>query len=166
MFFYDVHGLLTIASDVVLPELASFVAPGSGPDRAMLRVRVRSWLGRHSLTAGDDTTVYDEGLAGLGFGVRIALGERIEVEASTLLRRSPHVLYTNVVEPILRWTFVRKGWALIHGACVGVGGDAYLITARTDTGKTTTLLTLLRRSSPTTSAWSTRTAGCSPTRSR
>ena len=144
-FYYDVHGLVTVASDVVLPELLAFSRLGGGPDRPTVRVRVRPWLGRHALPAGDDTTIYDEGLAGLGFAVRIALGERIEVEASALLRRSPHVLYTNVVEPILRWTFVRKGWALIHGACVGVGDDAYLVTARTDIGKTTTLLTLLRR---------------------
>ena len=37
------------------------------------------------------------------------VGDRIEVVASPLLRCSPHVLYTNVVEPILRWTFVEQG---------------------------------------------------------
>jgi hypothetical protein len=50
------------------------------------------------------------------------------------------VLYTNVVEPILRWTFVRKGYALVHAACVSMDGHAVLITARTDTGKTSTIL--------------------------
>jgi hypothetical protein len=61
------------------------------------------------------------------------------------LRQSPHVLYTNVVEPILRWTFVEKGYALVHGACISFGENAYMITARTDTGKTTTILRLLDR---------------------
>ena len=38
---------------------------------------------------------------------------------------------------------MKKGYALAHGACVAFGGKAYLITARTDTGKTTTILRLL-----------------------
>jgi hypothetical protein len=69
----------------------------------------------------------------------------MEVVASPLLRRSPHVLYTNVVEPILRWTLVQKGCALVHGACVARHGKAVLITAETDTGKTTTILRLLSK---------------------
>jgi len=69
------------------------------------------------------------------------------VLASPLLRWSPHVLYTNLAEPILRWTLVEKGYALIHGACLAVDGRAHLITARTDTGKTTTLLQILSRQS-------------------
>ena len=39
--------------------------------------------------------------------------------------------------------FVERGYALVHGACLVDGDDAYLITARTDTGKTTTMLKLL-----------------------
>lgn len=62
-----------------------------------------------------------------------------------MLALSPHVLYTNVIEPILRWTFVKKGYALVHGATIAFGDDAYMITARTDTGKTTTLLKILSR---------------------
>ena len=49
------------------------------------------------------------------------VGHRIEVVASPLLRRSPHVLYTNVVEPILRWTLVSKSYALVHAACFADG---------------------------------------------
>ena len=53
------------------------------------------------------------------------------------------MLYTNVVEPILRWTFVERGYALVHAACLADGEDAFLLTARTDTGKTTTSLKML-----------------------
>jgi hypothetical protein len=60
-----------------------------------------------------------------------------------MLRFSPHVLYTNVIEPLLRWTFVKRGYALVHGATIAFGNSAYMITARTDTGKTTTLLKIL-----------------------
>jgi dolichol-phosphate mannosyltransferase len=71
------------------------------------------------------------------------VGDRIEVVASSLLRYSPHVLYTNVVEPILRWTLVSKNYALVHAACFADGEHAFMITARTDTGKTTTCLKTL-----------------------
>jgi putative flippase GtrA len=88
---------------------------------------------------------YVEG-RGFGFGIAIEqVGEQIEVLASPLLERSPHVLYTNVVEPILRWLLASKGYALVHGACFANNGHAMMITARTDTGKTTTCLQLLDR---------------------
>jgi hypothetical protein len=60
-----------------------------------------------------------------------------------MLKHSPHVLYTNVVEPTLRWCFVERGYALAHAACISAGGRATLITAKTDTGKTTTILKTL-----------------------
>jgi dolichol-phosphate mannosyltransferase len=89
---------------------------------------------------------YIEGRRGLGFGVEIeVVDDRIEVLAAPLLERSPHVLYTNVVEPILRWLFASKGFALVHGACFADGDSALMVTARTDTGKTTTTLKLLDR---------------------
>ena len=68
---------------------------------------------------------------------------KVDVVASPSLHLSPHVLYTNVVEPIFRWKFVEMGYALVHGATIAFGNDAYMITARTDTGKTTTLLKIL-----------------------
>ena len=86
---------------------------------------------------------YREGPGRLGFGISIRRGAKIEVTASRLLKRSPHVLYTNVVEPILRWTFVERGYALVHAACLAAGDSAFLVTAKTDTGKTTTSLRLL-----------------------
>jgi hypothetical protein len=86
---------------------------------------------------------YDEVLGRFGFGADIEIGERVHVLATPLLRRSPHVLYTNVVEPILRWTLVEKGYALVHAACMANGDHAVLVTARTDTGKTTTCLKTL-----------------------
>ena len=68
---------------------------------------------------------YDEGFGELGFKARIEIGEFVEVWTSSFLKRSPHVLYTNLVEPILRWTFVKKGYALVHAACLDFGEDAY-----------------------------------------
>ena len=86
---------------------------------------------------------YDEGLGSAGFATQITIGRRTDIVASKLLKHSPHVLYTNIVEPVLRWTFVEHGYALVHAACLAVGDRAFLITARTDTGKTTTILKTL-----------------------
>ena len=43
----------------------------------------------------------------------------------------------------MRWTFADRGYALVHAACLADGEEAFLVTARTDTGKTTTSLRLL-----------------------
>ena len=146
-FAYRIHDILRIDSEVLLPELAYFRVddPGERPD---VRIRI---AGSQALPevetenpAGSDFS-YREILGPLGFWVRITYGARADVLASPLLRLSPHVLYTNVVEPLFRWMLVEKGYALVHAACLAVGGKAILLTAPTDTGKTTTILQLLKR---------------------
>jgi dolichol-phosphate mannosyltransferase len=139
-YSYDIHGIISVSSEVRLPELERFRVGGlaSEPD-----IRVR--LGR--VSANDNgvgsAVRYSEGPGGLGFGLVIHAGRQIEATASRLVGRSPHVLYTNVVEPILRWSFAERGYALVHAACLADHGRAFLLTARTDTGKTTTSLKIL-----------------------
>jgi hypothetical protein len=145
---YSIHDRLTVASEVALPELEPFrtAAAPAHPD-----ISVRIGRVRHSDSARPDARhiVYDDGLGPLGFQCQIDLGDDgIQVIGSPLLRFSPHVLYTNVVEPILRWTFAGRGYTLVHGACLAWGKSAYLITALTDTGKTTSILQLLKDSGP------------------
>ena len=140
-YSYDIHGIVSVMSDARLPELERFRV-GLLADDPDLRVR----LGRISANGdglGPSAIRYREGPGRLGFGVEIEVGMPIEATASALVGRSPHVLYTNVVEPILRWTFADRGYALVHAACLADGEQAFLITARTDTGKTTTSLRLL-----------------------
>jgi putative flippase GtrA len=141
---YDIHGVITVTSQVALPELEPFRTqqPVLAPT---IDVRLGDTKrGTHQTGSdGRQHVRYDEGLGFLGFGIDLRLGDRIDVLAKPILKYSPHVLYTNVVEPILRWTFVRKGYALVHGACLAYSEDAFLVTARTDTGKTTTMLRML-----------------------
>ncbi len=149
---YDIHGIVTVWSEAWLPELERFLT-AEPIERPTIRVRIGGLrspgrLGRAgmvSATPDGRRFFYDDGLGPLGFWIDVTMGETVEVIASPFLRRSPHVLYTNVVEPILRWTFVSKGYALVHGACIAFGDEAYLVTARTDTGKTTTILRVLDR---------------------
>ncbi len=141
---YDIHGIIAVESEGKLPELEPFRV--SGLDRpADITVRIGA-LPRIAPQPTDRFSRhlrYTERGGNLSFGADILLGETVDVLATPLLRYSPHVLYTNLVEPILRWEFARRGYALAHGACIVRGTDAFMVTARTDTGKTTTMLKLL-----------------------
>ena len=148
MNLYSIHGLVAVESDVALPELERFRVPELRM-RPSIRVRTGA-LGRtqseliKALGFSARHIRYDEGLGRFGFAVDISVRKSTTtIVAAPLLRVSPHVLYTNIVEPVLRWTFVRQGYALVHAACVSFGDDAVLVTARTDTGKTTTILKTL-----------------------
>src|SRR6185312_7003489 len=74
----------------------------------------------------------------------IDMEDPVVVTAGPLLALSPHVLYTNVVEPLLRFILVSKGRMLLHAACISIGGRPIMLSAKTDTGKTSTILTMLR----------------------
>src|SRR5215204_6920934 len=156
---YSIHEILKVASMFELPELEYFRVPAltADPDiRLRLERRRRKDRRKRNVVRAQSAIKkqqrsnserrfekkihYAESLGRLGFEISIAYKDLVEVAVSPILRFSPHVLYTNVVEPILRWSFVRKGYALVHAACVAVDGQAVLVTAQTDTGKTSTIL--------------------------
>jgi dolichol-phosphate mannosyltransferase len=87
---------------------------------------------------------YEEHLGRLGANFRVDIGSQIDVLVSPSLARSPHVLYTNVIEALLRFQSVSRGFILLHSACMELDGHGYLLSARTDTGKTGTVLRMLR----------------------
>ncbi len=155
LYQYDVHGIMKIQSVVRLPELAAFnvettVQPdiiirrrwlGGGP-----RIRVRTWR-------DGDTIRYREhfGALSAAFDVRLPHGAGadtstagpIELDANWLLCWSHHVLYTNMVEPLLRFILIARGHVLLHCAAVDGPNGAIVMSAQTDTGKTSTVLRLL-----------------------
>jgi hypothetical protein len=138
---YDIHGILTVHSEVALPELAAFRVDEL-QDEPTVDVRLGN-IDAPCYPAGSRTVTYRERVGRHGFAIRLELGPRATIIASPFLSTSPHVLYTNAVEPVLRWAFVERGYALVHGACLSADGRAFIITARTDTGKTTTVLKTL-----------------------
>src|SRR5215217_509999 len=146
-FSYNIHNIIQVASMFELPELEYFRVPAltADPDIRVRLERRRKERRKASRNGGvprrtQDNIHYAESLGRHGFEVTISNKNTVEVAVSPILQYSLHVLYTNVVEPILRWTFVRKGYALVHAACVSFDGRAVLVTARTDTGKTSTIL--------------------------
>jgi len=146
-YSYNIHNIIQVASMYELPELEYFrvAALTTDPDIRIRLERRRKERRKAPRSGGilrrsTNNIHYGESLGRYGFEVTISPKNTIEVAVSPILRHSLHVLYTNVVEPILRWTFVRKGYALVHAACVSFDGQAVLVTARTDTGKTSTIL--------------------------
>ena len=142
---YDVHGLVTLESagraaraGAVRGDRLDFAGPDPDRVRALLE-RCRRH-GRSRAPTARTAIAYRERP---GSAVVYDFGETTVVTTCPFLRYSPHVLYTNCVEPLLRWTFAEQGYALVHAACVTSGDRAFLITARTDTGKTTTILKTL-----------------------
>ena len=149
-YAYDIHGIVTVMSDARLPELERFRIGEliGSPDIRVRLGKASAKRAQASLNGASPSTHNGSAPAicyreRLGFGVTIRVGGGVDARASSLLRWSPHVLYTNVVEPVLRWTFAERGYALVHAACLADGEDAFLVTARTDTGKTTTALRVL-----------------------
>jgi hypothetical protein len=72
------------------------------------------------------------------------MGDPIEIKVSPVLAISPHVVYTNIVEALLRFLLVSKGYVLLHSAAIADEHGSTLLSAQTDTGKTSTVITLVR----------------------
>jgi len=139
---YDVHGVIRIASNHRLPELGYFGvdALDAPADILVMTSTLAPLPGTFKNSPSRRSIRYNDGLGRIGFDIRIDYRAAIEVTVSALIAISPHVLYTNVLEPVLRWAFVQRGYCLIHAACLSFDGKAVLVTAKTDTGKTSTII--------------------------
>ena len=143
---YDVAGVVAIESEVVLPELGLFQTRAL-QQPADIAIRVGAVGGglrwRPHVTHGPRFVAYDEHLGSVA-NFRLDFKQQIEVTVGPLLARSPHVVYTNVVEALLRFVLVSRDHILLHSATIQLGRRGIMLTARTDTGKTGTVLRLLR----------------------
>src|SRR6266700_7258416 len=148
---YDVAGVVKIGSQVMLPELEFFRAQHIADSDVDIAVRVGD-VGnsrprrRAAMIESPHPTVirYEEHLGRLGANFRARIDECITVDVGPLLARSSHVVYTNILEPLLRFVMVSRGRMLLHSACVELAGTGVMLSALTDTGKTGTVLRLLR----------------------
>jgi dolichol-phosphate mannosyltransferase len=148
---YDIAGTVTIGSQIMLPELEFFRAQWVPDAEVDIAVRVGDVGHRRPrrratmIEYADPVTLrYEEHLGRLGANFRVELGSPINIHVGPLLARSPHVVYTNIVEALLRFVLVSRGKMLLHSACVELNGVGVMLSALTDTGKTATVLRLLR----------------------
>jgi dolichol-phosphate mannosyltransferase len=151
---YHVDGSIRIRSAVRLPELEFAREKCShehehehDTDLVVERGLVGGPLPRviRSLESHTGRIRWREHLGSLGANFQIDLGHPVRVTVGPLLAASPHVVYTNLVEPLLRFMLVGRGRVLLHAATVALGGQTVMLSAETDTGKTTTILRLLQR---------------------
>lgn len=123
--YYDIHGIIGIASQIPLSDLSYFQVT-SPPSRIDLQLRID----RHGTPSRVPGAIcYDEQLGRFGFGLTVMPGDFTEIVVSPLLESSPAFLYTNIVEPVLAWQLVTRGFSLVSAG--GVRLPATL--ARADT---------------------------------
>jgi len=147
-YTYNIANLISVVSDVQLPELQFFRTDSvSVPDLVIEKGLVGGVTPqpRVKLETHGSRVVYREHLGSLAANFEVDMGSPVRVRVGPLLALSPHVLYTNVVEALLRFLFVKKDRILLHAACLGLDGKGVLLSAKTDTGKTSTILRLLRQ---------------------
>ena len=151
MYYYNVHEIVKIKSEVVLYELEYFATESF--DKPDLSVKVSSRIpGGISLSRSitkpkpwDPSYItYGEHLGSLGAKFSIEFSDEIIITVNKMISRSKHVLYVNLVEPILRFMMISRNHVLLHSACVDLGGHGLLLSAPPDTGKTTTVLKCIK----------------------
>ncbi|MDA0245869.1 MAG: GtrA family protein [Chloroflexi bacterium] len=123
--FYNLHGLLTIAAPMPLPDLAYFAVPRV--ERVDVQLRLDRIGTPRQLPGGIS---YDEHLGRFGFALTLLAGnDFVEVVLSPIAEKVPHLVYANVLEPLLRWLLPQRGAALIRAGCVAGNEGATLFLA-------------------------------------
>lgn len=123
--FYNLHGLLTIAAPMPLPDLAYFAVPRG--ERVDVQLRLDRIGTPRQLPGGIS---YDEHLGRFGFALTLLAGnDFVEVVLSPIAEKVPHLVYANVLEPLLRWLLPQRGAALIRAGCVAGAEGATLFLA-------------------------------------
>ncbi|MDX1414197.1 MAG: glycosyltransferase family 2 protein, partial [Candidatus Promineifilaceae bacterium] len=130
-YFYSIHGKVNIESQVPLEEL-QFFKKESLEQEVDIQIR----LDRHGTPSRlPDGISYDEQLGRFGFGLTVLPGDFTQIVVSPLLERSPNFLFTNIVEPVIRWRLVQKEFALVKAAGVARDGIAVLMCGDDEMGK-------------------------------
>lgn len=137
-YHYDIHGIVCVSSDIPLSELSFFRGSADGKTDLV----VQTGLNR-AATSKRLRLNYTE-LGPIGATFTLEFSNPLRVNVSPFLAKSMHVVYTNIVEPLLRFIFVSKGHVLLHSACLSTPIGGLLLSAPADTGKTTTILKILQ----------------------
>ena len=152
MYYYNIHDIIRVESDVILYELEYFKSKEF--KKSDLSIKTSDSLKgglRFTRKIIEDRSnnshkiLYTEHFGSAGAQFSIEFGERIEVIINKLISNSKHVLYVNLVEPLLRFLFISRGFILLHSACLDKNASGLLMSAPPDTGKTTTVLKCVKK---------------------
>lgn len=128
--FYNIHDIVKIQSPEKIFELDFF--------------KTEEELNNLDLVIGNEISnpTYEDMLCSLS----IKMDKCSYLGVSKLLSSSNHVLYVNLIEPLLRMLLIPKGNILLHLACMEKDGQGIMISAPPDTGKTSCILKCLKSS--------------------
>jgi hypothetical protein len=152
LYYYNIHDIIRVESDVILYELEYFKSKEF--EKSDLSIKTSDSLKgglRFTRKIIEDRSnnshkiLYTEHFGSAGAQFSIEFGERIEVTINKLISNSKHVLYVNLVEPLLRFLFISRGFILLHSACLDKNASGLLMSAPPDTGKTTTVLKCVKK---------------------
>ena len=156
MYNYNIHDIVKVSSEVSLYELEFFACSSySGSPDMVIKVSdsifpkhiFKRRMSEEESSEGSVKIKYTEqtGKFGAQFEIEF-IKKRANVTVNKLISNSRHVLYVNLVEPILRFLIVSRGFVLLHSACISdnAGKNGILLSAPPDTGKTTTVLKCLK----------------------
>lgn len=150
LHYYNIHDIVKVRSEVPLQELEYFSSDAfhnsdmiiSVTDSLPPGMHFRRKLVEHGF--GKRKVSYTEHFGALGAQFAVDFANPIEISVNRLISRSRHVLYVNLVEPIMRFLMISKGYILLHSACIAMNGHGVLLSAPPDTGKTTTVLKCIK----------------------
>ena len=156
MHYYNIHNIIKINSEVYLQELEYFNSEKI--DQPDITLNVKSFSNDSDMSKfrserklitvnfppenSSYTIKYTEhfGSSGAQFKIDVK-NDKIDIFINKLISTSKHVVYVNLIEPILRFLFVSKGFILLHSACMSTpNNNGFFLSAPPDTGKTTTVI--------------------------
>jgi len=151
-FNYSIHHIVKIKSEIPLFELEYFECKKlDDPDMIVKKRKkiIPGWRFRRSLIDDEylssNKIKYSEHFGSMGSQFEIKFSHPIEISVNELIAKSRHVLYVNLIEPLMRFLMISKGYILLHSACLSLNGHAVLISAPPDTGKTTLSINCVKK---------------------
>jgi hypothetical protein len=145
LYYYNIHNIVKVKSEVLLYELEYFASNEFADSDIVINVKDSITSGIHFkriLIPDPDyhKVKYSEHFGRLGAQFSMEFSDKVNITINKLITASRHVIYVNLVEPILRFLLISKGFVLLHSACLDIKGHGILLSAPPDTGKTTTVL--------------------------
>ncbi len=161
MFNYNIHNIIKVQSDLILHELTYFETSQIKDPDIILKVKsiftdkdfikfnsTRKLLKKDSNLDKDETkeVKYSEHFGPFGAEFSIKFDKKIiEITINKFISLSKHVVYVNLIEPLLRFLFISKGYILLHSACMSIENNGFLLSAPPDTGKTTSVIKCVQK---------------------
>jgi len=151
LYCYNIHDIVKVKSEVSLYELEYFASNEFADPDLVINVKKTIPSGLHfKRTLIPDPNPeyhkvkYSEHFGRFGAQFSIEFTDKVSIAVNKLITASRHVIYVNLVEPILRFLLISKGFVLLHSACIDIKGHGLLFSAPPDTGKTTTVLKCIK----------------------